>query len=199
MPRPQNLELRSALLHAAMDLLDTEGPEFSLRTLADSVGYTVTAVYRCFANRGALLTAMQLELFETLNNTIALSVAEPQDEIAVLIGHLGEQFLAWAMAHPVRYQFMFVSAAPEVLLSGADRDRAQAPLHMLAGLLQQGMESGELRVHDPKMTAIFLFSAIHGFASLCCAHRLDGLLDTSPQEAFSKWYGSWILTLKASV
>ena len=75
MPRPQNPELRDALLTAAIQLLDANGPEFSLRALADSVGYTVTAVYRCYANRSALLTAMQLELFDQLGVALFSSVS----------------------------------------------------------------------------------------------------------------------------
>lgn len=199
MPRPQNPELRTRLIAAAIDLLDANGSDFSMRTLADSVGYTVTAVYRCFANREALLSAMQLELFDRLHLELSGFVASHDGDIAALIGTLAEQFLAWAITHPVRYSFMFIASDAEVLLTGEDRARAQAPLLMLSALLQQGMASGELRVQDPKMTAILLFSSIHGFASLYCAHRLEGLLEGSPQEAFSQWYGPWILSLKATV
>ena len=198
MPRPQNPELRDALLTAAIQLLDANGPDFSLRALADSVGYTVTAVYRCYANRSALLTAMQLELFDQLGVALFSNRFDDEQEVSIRIGMLGEQFLSWAMRHPKRYQFMFTSTDPETLLSGADRMRAQAPLQMLATLLQHGIERGELRAHDAKTTAVFLFSAIHGFASLCCAHRLDGVLDDSPEETFSNWYRPWILGLRVT-
>ena len=195
MPRPQNPVLRETLISAALRLLEEEGPNFSMRTLAQSVGYTVTAVYRCFANREALLTAMQLALFDALGQMLAEALADAPESLVERIGQLGQQFLAWAVEHPVRYQFMFLNTESGVLLSGADRERAQAPLRLLEALLQQGSATGEIVVHDPKMTAILLFSSIHGFASLYCSHRLDGLLEASPQEAFSQWMGPWIQSL----
>ena len=194
MPRNANPNLRSDLLVAAVKLLDARGaPDFSMRDLCAEVDYTVTAAYRVFRGRGHLLQAMQLELFKGLAEDL---IAEPTGASTTEhITDLGSRFLAWAVAHPARYRFMFHSTEPEALLDEADQAMARAPLHYLEALLRQGAERGELEVEDASSLAVMLFATLHGLVSLYLAQRLDDATVADPVAFYDRWSSTWISAL----
>ena len=172
MPRPKNPRLPAMLLEAARELLVQHNhPGFSLRALSAHVGYTLTAVYRCYENRGALLRALQLHLFTELNS---FTVPPPGLTAYDAVLHSGRKFVEWAVAHPAEYLFMFSNYDPEVLLSGKDARTAQAGLHMLVELLRLARRNGEVTIDEPEAAAVQLITSLHGIVSLSLTGRLAG-------------------------
>jgi len=188
MPRPSNSELRKDLLHAALVLLEARGgTQFSMRELAKEVGYTVTAVYRCYQNREALLVAMQLSLFQQLNAHLLLTQAPSTLE---KIEKMGEAFVNWAVQNPTYYRFMFQSGT---LLKEADQKIARAGLSYLAVLLR---DSPELPTpNNPQATATLLFSSLHGLVSLFLDQRLEESLVFDLRTFYKAHYAPWIQSL----
>lgn len=198
MPRPVNPTLKTDLLDAAIQLLESKGPAFSIRDLSSSIGYSTTAIYRCFSSRGDLLKAIQLRLFEELTTSL-MPASMGGVEVSQAILDLGRGFVAWGVANPVRYEFMFHNAEPDALLEGPERALAQAPLVLLESLLTQGMSTGELQPSDAKAAALMLFSGVHGLVSLYAAHRLDGFVDTDPVEMYASWSATWMSQMRAEL
>ena len=170
MPRPRNPELPRMLLEAARTMLVQQGqPSFSLRSLSAEVGYTLTAIYRCYADRAALLRALQLHLFGELNSYV---VPPPGISAYDAVLHGGRKFVEWAMAHPAEYLFMFNSYDPSVLLSPSEARTAQTGMHMFAELLRLAHRNGEVALDAPDIVAVQLIASLHGLVSLSLTGRL---------------------------
>jgi len=170
---------------------ESGGPTFSMRALAKREGYAVTAVYRCFPSRGALLKAMQLHLFTELPGALALEELGERP-ISEALQELGVRFVSWAMAHPVRYRFMFLTEEPDALLSPEEQALARAPLIALAGVLTAAPLRSGL---DPHAAATWLFAGLHGLISLHLQARLDPAIVPDP-TAFVRVHGAiWSATL----
>jgi AcrR family transcriptional regulator len=195
MPRPPNPNLRDDLLAAAIVLLETRGPAFSIRDLAASIQYSTTAIYQCFSNRADLLKAVQLRLFEELAGQLHPPPSDAGDVSDRIIA-IGSAFVTWALAHPTRYEFMFHNMEPDALLEGAERTLAQLPLAVLEGLLTEGMQTGELKAGNAKLLALMLFSGLHGLVSLHAAKRIQGFTDADPVDVFNEWAVMWLAQLQ---
>lgn len=195
MPRPANPHLKQDLLAAAVVLLETQGPSFSIRDLAASIHYSTTAIYQCFSNRAGLLKAVQLRLFEELAIQLQPSPSGPSGVSDRIIA-IGSTFVTWALAHPTRYEFMFHNMEPDALLEGAERTLAQLPLAVLEALLTEGMHTGELKAGNAKLLALMLFSGLHGLVSLHAAKRIQGFTDADPLDVFNEWAVMWLAQLQ---
>lgn len=108
--QPEQIRVRrEALLAAAAELFDAEGPGGAgLNAIAARAGFTKSNVYRYFESREDVLLALFLDEFDRLSQTI---------EEAVLIRPLGdtaavaEAFTACFIAHPRCCQLMSIFAS----------------------------------------------------------------------------------------
>ncbi|HLI09603.1 MAG TPA: TetR/AcrR family transcriptional regulator, partial [Ktedonobacteraceae bacterium] len=101
-------ELRQAILEAAGKLFLEQGYEgFSLRQVAELIGYTPTTIYLYFANKDALLFALLDEAFDRFE--VALRRAyESSDEPLARLEALGHAYVRFGLENPQHYQIMFV-------------------------------------------------------------------------------------------
>ena len=126
--------------------LAVDGANLSLRAVARDLGMVSSAVYRYFASRDELLTALILDAYNSLG------VATEQAEGAVARSDLLGRWLAtcrgvrdWARAHPHEYALIYGSpvpgyAAPPDTVAPASR----VPL-LLVAILRDGHERGRVR------------------------------------------------------
>jgi AcrR family transcriptional regulator len=121
-------ELTREIVEAARRHLATEGAAgLSLRAVARELGMASSAVYRYFASRDELLTALIVETYD------ALGAAAERAESAVARDDLRGRWRAtchaareWALAHPHEYALVYGSpvpgyAAPEATVAPASR------------------------------------------------------------------------------
>jgi AcrR family transcriptional regulator len=132
---------------AARRHLATDGANLSLRAVARDMGMVSSALYRYFASRDDLLTALIVDGYD------GLGAAVEQADAAVPRADLRGRWVAdcmavraWALAHPAEYALLFGSpvpgyAAPVDTTVGATR----TPL-VLIGILRDGARSGALSV-----------------------------------------------------
>ena len=165
MPRPPNPELPGLLLDAAVALVDERGDvDFSMRELAARIGYSVTAVYRCFETRGHLLRVVALRLFDDM----VLRLSQPEAEsMSTNLVRVGEGFLTWAVENPGRYRLMFQHSEPDARLTEEEQEVARAGLRYMGSVLARA------GVDNPNEMATVVFSLLHGLASLSIAGRLE--------------------------
>ncbi len=126
--------------------LAVDGANLSLRAVARDLGMVSSAVYRYFASRDELLTALILDAYNSLG------VATEQAEGAVARSDLLGRWLAtcrgvrdWARANPHEYALIYGSpvpgyAAPQDTAAPASR----VPL-LLVAILRDGHERGRVR------------------------------------------------------
>lgn len=108
-------EITAEILAAARAQLREAGPgELSLRAVAREVGMVSSAVYRYFASRDELLTALIIAAYDELGEA-----AEEADEaIADRTDHLARWMATckavrdWSVAHPHDYALLYGSPVP---------------------------------------------------------------------------------------
>jgi AcrR family transcriptional regulator len=121
-------ELTREIVEAARRHLATDGAAgLSLRAVARELGMASSAVYRYFASRDELLTALIVDAYD------AIGAAAEQAESAVTREDLRGRWRAtcgaareWALAHPHEYALIYGSpvpgyAAPEATVGPASR------------------------------------------------------------------------------
>jgi len=126
--------------------LETDGANLSLRAVARDMGMVSSALYRYFASRDELLTALILDAYNDLGAT-----AEGADAAVTDRADLRGRWLAaahairsWALAKPAEYALLFGSPVPGY---AAPRDTIAAAARtslVLIRILADGHAAGAL-------------------------------------------------------
>lgn len=167
-------DLRSALIAAAGEMLERDGPEaISFRAVARATGVSQTAPYNHFQSKEGLLATVAEAGFRDLEASQA-AAAEMAPRGADRVTALGLDYVRFALRRPQLYRLMFgvgVSdwyAHPEVLAAkGASFRPIQAALaeHLAAG--------GEPAPEAVETAAIAAWALVHGLAMLLIDRSLD--------------------------
>lgn len=112
---------------ASRQLADEGLGALSLRAVSRDVGMAVSALYRYFASRDELITALLEDAYAALAEAVRAGAdTEPDDPVAALTAGL-IAFRAWSVTHPAEYGLMFgvplpgYSAPPERLVEVGTR------------------------------------------------------------------------------
>ena len=106
--------LTRTILASARAQLGTVGPAaLSVRAVARDVGLASSAVYRYFASRDDLLTALLVACFDEHGEAVEAAVAavDPAD-LSARWSAVAHAFRAWALAHPWDYALLYGSPVP---------------------------------------------------------------------------------------
>lgn len=174
-------ELREQILQAAGEEFVEHGPEsFSLRRVAERIGYSPTTIYLYFQNKEALLLSTVEDGFKNFDQTIQDAVEGASDAGAQLEA-LGQAYIAFGLENPALYRLMFMQpgtdfSMPRLLGSGtspSDLEAAERNGHhrvvaqqLLVAAVQEGMANGLFRAGDPVLLADALWAGVHGLVSL---------------------------------
>jgi AcrR family transcriptional regulator len=174
-------ELRQALLAAALDLLERDGPAaLSLRALARAVGVSAMAPYHHFADRDALLAAVAIAGFERLQHQKAANeVAHSSARDALVAG--AANYVRFILDNPNLYRLMkgpeFASSERYPELHEAAAAPGRTLVRLIARLLDEHGISGPADKH-----AQVLWGLAHGVGTLA----LDGQLSTTAAPAIAE-------------
>ena len=162
----QKEELRSAILTAAKDFFLTHGYEgFSLRQVAEEVGYSPTTIYLYFSDKDELLLNVCLEGFQTFGAMLRAGY-ESSDDPRKKLEALGEQYFKFGLENPANYRLMFMQRADmrlEELPEGYESP--EDSFGYLVRTVHECVSAGYLR-GDPRTLANFIWSGIHGIVAL---------------------------------
>ncbi|TDW89817.1 TetR family transcriptional regulator [Kribbella pratensis] len=136
-------ELTDEIKTAARQQLATVGAEaLSLRAISRELGMVSSALYRYFASRDELLTALIIDAYDALGAAAEAAPTgdDPVDDWIAVYAAVRD----WARANPQEYALIYGSPisgyqAPQATVQPASR----VPL-LLLGLLQRAQESGRL-------------------------------------------------------
>ena len=164
--------LRRALLDEALATIRDEGVDgLTLREIGARLGVSRTALYRHFADKRALLTAVATEGFRTLRLQL-VSAWEDGGRSPVGSQAMGVAYVRFAVANPSHYRVMFsrfVDPEPQELeLATEAKGAFQALVDSVASLQRDGF----LRADDTILMARYVWSVVHGVAMLA----IDGQL-----------------------
>ena len=159
--RGEGDRLRTALLAAAMDMVETQDTALSLRGVAREVGIAATSVYLHFPDLEHLLAAVMQEGFDRLTfatTQAAEGIADPADELRARC----RAYCHFGLEHARLYRLMFQAGLPQIW-----EDPAQTPgrksFENLVGAVKRCIEAGLAPPHDdPFRLASIIWTADHG-------------------------------------
>jgi AcrR family transcriptional regulator len=171
-------DLRAALISAALVLIERHGIKgFTLKDAAVMAGVSTAAPYRHFADKDALLEAVQLEGFQRFNAALAEAFYRQTEPEAQLL-ELGVAYVRFALDHAAHMRVMFGfrgGHAPEPVpgtITGYD-------------LLVEGVRS--LFPDAPEQyrmdMVVGCWSAVHGYALLQMDGAFAGVFPAEEVEA----------------
>lgn len=126
--------------------LETDGANLSLRAVARDMGMVSSALYRYFANRDELLTALILDAYNALGDAVEAAEAGIQDRTRLRARWLTatRAVRAWGLANPAEYALVYGSPVPGYAAPGDTIAAAARTPAVLARILVDGCESGAL-------------------------------------------------------
>ncbi len=182
MPREKPDNLKDAIIEEAFAVIEEKGVEnLSFRDIARRLGVTHQAPYKHFPSRNHILAAVIARCFKSFSDHLD---ARPKAETAAEDLHnMGLAYLDFARTHPVKYRLMFNTPLPQP----DQHQEMMRQSHHAFSLLTDRLSHMDLHnlpceVETPeKHDAIFIWSALHGLASLMQSDVM-GTLEMSEDE-----------------
>ncbi|GII96775.1 TetR/AcrR family transcriptional regulator [Sinosporangium siamense] len=180
-------QVREDVKAAALEQLAAGGAHaISLNAIAKQLGVSGSALYRYFANRDDLLTALVIDAYHDLRDALAREVdtGKPATGAEERIRRVGRAYRAWALAEPHRYELLFKPPLPgydahtEPLAGAArslmaivlgvlhDLDSAEAPAERPVPYPHEEVLAARSAGNSQFQLAVSLWSRLHGVVSL---------------------------------
>jgi AcrR family transcriptional regulator len=157
--------MESALLEAAAEILETEGPDaLSVRRIAAAAGVAPMGVYNHFDSKSGIVDALFIQGFERL--AAAINAAADTSDPYEALRESGRSYRSLALAHPMVYQLMFLRTVPGYEPTDHALEVAGAAFNSLVASVQRAMAAGVIADGPPDVTARLIWASIHGWVSL---------------------------------
>lgn len=168
-------DLREALLDAAVEVLDADGPDgITLREVARRAGVSHSAPYHHFSDKDDLLRAVTLRVSQELGEALINSQMDANDVIQSAQA-VGVGYVSYAVRHPERFRLLNRGRIESPGGPTAEEQLARSENITLRSLLEsmrEGQKVGFVVDGSPETLAIVAWAAVHGLATLL----IDGVL-----------------------
>ena len=183
MPQPHGshrpADLGEACVREALAILGQDGLEaLSLREVARRLGVSHQAPYKHFPSRDHLVAELVRRAFADFAHHLDTNppAGDPDRDLAAM----GGAYLAYARAHPLHYRLMFGTPLPNPADHPAMLQAARHAFSLLCEALARmhtDAAGQKVTVDDDRvrLDALFVWSAMHGLASIRQAPALDTL------------------------
>jgi AcrR family transcriptional regulator len=182
----ERVSVRDAIFAAAEGLLLEVGYEnFSLRQVAERIGYTPTTIYRYFADRDALIFALTDAGFREFGERLTAAAASDVDPRGAILA-LGQAYIQFGLDHPVYYRLMFLQRPDYLTSIPADSEQMRlASFLVLRGTVERLVASGVDAPAGVDGLADALWATVHGVVALALLmpHMDAGQIDAMRTSA----------------
>jgi len=174
-PKPYHHgDLRRALLRAAVDILERDGPSaLSLRAVAREAGVSPAAPYHHFKDKSELLDAVAQEGFARLKAALVEAFAASRENHETR-SSLGVAYVEFSWANPALYRVMWDSARNGEKMPEEQHD--DSAFNLVKQTLREAA-GGEISDLDLELTAIASWCAAHGLAEISTFAQFKPLKD----------------------
>jgi AcrR family transcriptional regulator len=162
--------LRRIILDAAGQLFLEQGYEgFSMRRVAERIGYSATTIYRYYEDKDDLLFAVVNEGFSEFARQLkeaAEGVSNPLKRLEAL----WHAYISFGLNNPVYYQMMFMQRADLLFESRREQTRPMIEsFDVLQNAVGAAMDAGVMKRGDVLTYSRVIWSLVHGVTSLALA------------------------------
>lgn len=161
-------------MRAAHDFIAEQGVErLSLREVARRLGVSHQAPYKHYPSRDHLLAEVIRRCFRRFAAYLddRGEHADPREDL----GALGQRYLSFAAEHPLEYRLMFGAPWPAPAGQPGLVEDARHALNVLRAVLQRVHGAGRAQRTRVDLDAMFIWSQMHGLASITQANVMDHL------------------------
>ncbi len=138
-------EMIEQIKDSAREHLAAEGPDLSLRAVARDLGMVSSAVYRYFASRDDLLTALIIDGYDAMGEAVELAEgAVARRDLQGRWIALGRACRQWSLERPHEYALLYGSPIPGYAAPQDTIASAQRPILVAAAIMRDGVDSGRL-------------------------------------------------------
>ncbi len=156
-------EIRALILKTARESFVHEGYEsFSLRRLAQQIGYSPAALYRHVRDKDEIFACLAAESFEALVKATSVILAEPGEDPVSVLKRGMHAYVRFGLENPDHYRFAFLLQAHDT----KQPPRPRAAYQALQARVIRCIEAGRFPPDDPDLLAQSLWAAVHGVTSL---------------------------------
>jgi AcrR family transcriptional regulator len=175
--KPQNTyhhgNLRSELLETAAEMISTVGLEkLTVRALSQRVGVSRTALYRHFADKAALLSAIGEDGFRKLTVRYRSINSDSSLDAVTRLHQIGIEYLEFAVKNPGQYRLMFGHEIMRQKRSPGLTEAARGTFNEFLTAVRAFQLERAAVPEDPLSLAHLAWIVIHGLSSL----MIDGQL-----------------------
>ncbi len=171
-------DLRAALLAEAAAMIAEGGAaSVTMRAIGQRIGVSRAAAYRHFADKTALLVAVDANGFNRLGARLHATQAGASRSSVERLRSIGEEYVRFALENPAHYRLMYGKEAltredvPEL------REAAEGLFEQFVGVIRAHQRSGTIKRQDARAQAYVAWSAVHGLASLVIEGQIQGTDD----------------------
>lgn len=155
-------EKRRRILHAAVHVFAEKGYHgCRIADVAKAAGVAYGLVYHYFQNKDELLESVfdeQWSIFIGALESIHAGPGTAAEKIGAAFGFVFDVYKTAPAA--VRVLMLEVTHTPQGLRAGSTRETFERAVRLLAEVVRQGQERGELRPRDPVVAATTLLGAM---------------------------------------
>jgi AcrR family transcriptional regulator len=149
------LETIDQIKQIAREHLAVDGPNLSLRAVARDLGVVSSAVYRYFASRDELLTALILDGYTALADAVEeAEAAVPRRELAGRWSAIGRAARDWALANQHEYALLYGSPVPGYAAPADTVEPATRPVGLALAILRDGVERGHVEAPPDRLPRV---------------------------------------------
>lgn len=187
-------ELKAVILQGAKKLFVEKGiGQTTIRSIADSIHYSVGTVYVYFKSKNDILHALHTQGFTELGGkfTVLSHVTNPMERLRAM-GHV---YIQYALENPDMYDLMFSVKAPIEFLNTINEqewNEGKATFNALRTTVNQCIEAGHFRGHLSEPLTFMIWSLVHGMCSLAISQRTKGVDLNSPAGIVEQAFGEFL-------
>lgn len=170
-------DLKNALIQAGIEILSREGTEaLNLRSVAKRVGVSHAAPYAHFADKQALIAAIATAGYASLYGRLAGAAGGKETPPLIRLGAMADAYLQFALSEPDHFKITFSGVVEAEKDYPEYVEQSRRCLELVVGLVQDCQAGGMFAGRDPLLSAISIWSCIHGFVQLLLGNQFPGAL-----------------------
>ncbi|MEP6653544.1 MAG: TetR/AcrR family transcriptional regulator [Myxococcales bacterium] len=153
-------------MSAAVEIVHKSGPDaLTLRTVATRLGVSQMAPYRHFTTKGALLAAVAVDGFQSLQAELMRAARRAGDGAVARYQAVATTYVRFALSHPAHFKVMY-GPRPEEFRSGPVAEVTRAVFGYFRGTIVACIEAGYSTAKSPTAVAVDAWAYVHGLVIL---------------------------------
>lgn len=191
-------EMRNLIIDSATQLFLKQGyDKTSIRIIADDIEYSPATIYLYFKDKDEIFYVIHENAFDILDKELRKHdvIADPFERLAAL----GRTYIQFGIQNPDYYDLMFIMRAPMQQIKNEEKWKAgECAFGYLISTLEACLEQDRIREDDLHVTAIQVWSFVHGLVSLYVRERMCILMmpDDATREMLYNSFDLFLANLK---